>query len=356
MVETFGMFGDASDVRTYNQPAWLEFMRDLRGDGYVYNGLAVSQHTPALMGVDVAIGEAWIQGCWYSSNAVIALAIAAADAVNPRIDRIILRNNITGSRKITAMVLTGTPAAVPVAPALTRTADIWDICIAQVAVAAGATSILTANITDKRTDLTVCGASYPDCIRASGIIPLEAFNVNSKRLTNSALPAAGGDGATVGYANTKTIPLPTGIIYWFAGAAVLAGYLECNGQAVSRTTYPGLFAVFGTTWGAGDGSTTFNLPDLRGRTIFGFDSTQTEFDAIAKTGGAATVTLAETNLPAHHHSAATFKVGSAGVSAGANSKIAPGAVQVTTSDPATGGGAHNNLQPFATMIAMVRGL
>lgn len=61
----------------------------------------------------------------------------------------------------------------------------------------------------------------------------------------------------------------TGVMKSFAGATVPAGYLLCYGQAVSRTTYAGLFAALSTTFGVGDGSTTFNLPDMRGRVAAG---------------------------------------------------------------------------------------
>lgn len=64
---------------------------------------------------------------------------------------------------------------------------------------------------------------------------------------------------------------PVGTIMAFAGGAVPAGYLLADGTAVSRTTYADLFAAIGTTWGSGDGSTTFNLPDLRGRFLRGVD-------------------------------------------------------------------------------------
>ena len=70
------------------------------------------------------------------------------------------------------------------------------------------------------------------------------------------------------------IPLmaPTGAVVAYASSTVPAGYLECNGAAISRTTYADLFNVIGTTFGAGDGSTTFNLPDLRGEFVRGFDN------------------------------------------------------------------------------------
>ena len=66
-------------------------------------------------------------------------------------------------------------------------------------------------------------------------------------------------------------PVPVGSVFYLAVATVPSGYLECNGAAVSRTTYASLFSTLGTLYGAGDGSTTFNLPDLRGEFIRGYD-------------------------------------------------------------------------------------
>ena len=66
--------------------------------------------------------------------------------------------------------------------------------------------------------------------------------------------------------------MPAGTVQLFAMNAVPTGWLECNGAAVSRTTYANLFASIGTTYGAGNGVTTFNLPDLRGQFVRGFDN------------------------------------------------------------------------------------
>ena len=66
--------------------------------------------------------------------------------------------------------------------------------------------------------------------------------------------------------------VPTGSVHMFATTTAPSGYLECDGSAVSRTTYADLFTVIGTTWGAGDGSSTFNLPDLRGEFVRGWDN------------------------------------------------------------------------------------
>ena len=72
----------------------------------------------------------------------------------------------------------------------------------------------------------------------------------------------------------KTISdkIPPGVILMYGAPTAPTGWLECDGSAVSRTTYSSLFAIVGTTFGVGDGSTTFNLPDLRGEFIRGWDN------------------------------------------------------------------------------------
>ena len=66
--------------------------------------------------------------------------------------------------------------------------------------------------------------------------------------------------------------VPAGSVFTFATTTVPSGYLECNGAAVSRSTYASLFSSISTTWGTGDGSSTFNLPDLRGQFVRGWDN------------------------------------------------------------------------------------
>ena len=83
-----------------------------------------------------------------------------------------------------------------------------------------------------------------------------------------------------------------GAIKPWTKATAPAGYLLCNGGAVSRSTYAELFAVTGTTYGVGDGSTTFNVPQLQGKMPQGFDGNTYN---LAGTGGANTVTVAVTN-------------------------------------------------------------
>jgi microcystin-dependent protein len=93
---------------------------------------------------------------------------------------------------------------------------------------------------------------------------------------------------------------PTGAIIQFAGSNPPTGYLLCNGAAVDRTTYATLFAVIGTTYGAGDGSTTFNLPNLQGRVPVG-KSTEAEFDVLGETGGEKAHTITAAQMPSHTH-------------------------------------------------------
>lgn len=78
---------------------------------------------------------------------------------------------------------------------------------------------------------------------------------------------------SVPYALSAPDPTPPGIIQAFGGASAPVGYLICDGTAISRTVYSKLFSAIGTAYGAGDGSTTFNLPDLRGQFLRGVDGT-----------------------------------------------------------------------------------
>lgn len=103
-------------------------------------------------------------------------------------------------------------------------------------------------------------------------------------------------------ANDAYFPTPTGAVIAFAGSSAPTGYLLCDGSAISRASYANLFAVISTSYGSGDGSTTFNLPNLQGRTIVSRDVGQTEFDTLGESGGAKAHTLTTTELPTHTHS------------------------------------------------------
>ena len=107
--------------------------------------------------------------------------------------------------------------------------------------------------------------------------------------------------------------IKVGEILPYAALTAPRGFLVCDGSAVSRATYSSLFSVIGTAFGVGDGSTTFNLPNLKGRVAVGYKSSDTDFDTVGKTGGASTISLAHSHTQnAHTHNVS----GTTGTSAG----------------------------------------
>ena len=92
-----------------------------------------------------------------------------------------------------------------------------------------------------------------------------------------------------------------GSIVMFAGSVAPIGWLLCDGSEVSRSRYQSLFSAIGTTHGSGDGSTTFNLPDIRGRVIIGASQSH----AVSSTGGEESHSLSSSEIPSHSHSVGT---------------------------------------------------
>lgn len=92
--------------------------------------------------------------------------------------------------------------------------------------------------------------------------------------------------------------MPIGSLVEFAGTTAPNGWALCQGQALNRTEYSELFAVIGTTYGAGNGSTTFNVPDMRDRIPIG----KTSNGSLGTKAGSKTATLAIANMPSHRHS------------------------------------------------------
>lgn len=116
---------------------------------------------------------------------------------------------------------------------------------------------------------------------SSGLVPAPAAGKQDMALCGDAtfkvLPiTGGGTGASTAKQAREYLEVePIGTIYAFAGNTLPKGYLPCNGSVISRTTYADLFTVIGTTYGTGDGSTTFNLPNLTDRFIQGSDTVGT---------------------------------------------------------------------------------
>lgn len=145
-----------------------------------------------------------------------------------------------------------------------------------------------------------------------------------------------------------------GDVKFTAGATTGSGWLLCYGQAVSRTTYADLFALIGTTYGTGDGSTTFNLPDGRGRVAAGQDdmggssanrltglTDGVNGDTLGATGGLESTAIAKANLPTD-----PLKLPRATSGSGSNAFLAGGSPSYDVNSQAMGSGtAINNVQP-----------
>lgn len=152
--------------------------------------------------------------------------------------------------------------------------------------------------------------------------------------------------------------LPIGIIMEYPGSNIPSGWLLCDGQAVSRTLYSELFNLLGTTYGSGNGSTTFNVPNLKGKVAVGKDDNDTDFDTLGETGGEKTHTLTENEMPAHSHDLVYVKSNStplnnAGVS-GFNSTNTGVGTKENAVENTGGGQAHNNLQPYIVQNFLIK--
>lgn len=157
--------------------------------------------------------------------------------------------------------------------------------------------------------------------------------------------------------------LPVGTVLPFAGSGAQTGWLYCNGQAANRTTYSVLFTAIGTTYGVGDGSSTFNLPDLRGRVPAGLDVDASGFanritvtasdvsgTVLGSTGGSQTHILTAGELP----TSATYQkeTSHGGQSGTAGSGLAQSPAQ--TALTGANNEAHLNLQPTIILNYIIR--
>lgn len=193
----------------------------------------------------------------------------------------------------------------------------------------------------------------------------------------------GPDDADVSASISGGTGVPTGTVLDFAGTVAPPGYLLCDGAAYGRTggdpsPQPDLFAAIGTTWGVGDGSTTFNVPNLARRVTVGSGGSPTGVlgNAVGNVGGAETHTLSQGEMPSHNHSdsghAHNISLTNQGVCCGTanngNSFIMmtgtntgmlfPLGGSTSTSfaniSNTGGGGAHNNMQPSAVMQKIIK--
>ena len=155
MAEKYFPFNSVSGDREYYAEDFASYFEDIISSGVSANGNNLPVTASSGLTVNVGAGFAWIKGHLYENTATKPLTVAVG-AANPRIDRVVARLDVA-ERKITTIIVPGTPAAAPAAPALVRNADYWDIGLAEITVPASAVTITTAEIKDTRTDEAVCG-------------------------------------------------------------------------------------------------------------------------------------------------------------------------------------------------------
>jgi microcystin-dependent protein len=272
-----------------------------------------------------------------------------------RADRFVVAGQVAGQADYTVR-LDAAPVAVtvPAADASQARTDEVYLVVADAAYDAGALSL--PRLGYRRGDAGG-GAPGPDgAWKASALLAAVAVPAGATSI------AAGDVTDARAFAHAPAA-FPTGMLMPFAGSAAPDGWLLCQGQAVSRTTYRRLFRAIGTAYGAGDGSTTFLLPDLRDRFPVGAGGA---YGLNAK-GGADSVTLTTAQIPAHNHAASTNTTGAHthgyenhvagtrnpdGVS---STTVGPGPGTTTSSGDHShtvsvgntgGGGGHENRPPF----------
>lgn len=153
-------------------------------------------------------------------------------------------------------------------------------------------------------------------------------------LQAAGLPASGG------------LFLPAGIIAPYGGTVVPSGWLFCDGAAISRSLYAPLFAVIGTGYGAGDGETSFNLPDLRGRSPLGIGQGDGLTErSLGETGGEEMHTLTQQELARHRHNLNQFgETATSNCTSAATRHSDVGLIRQTTFSG--GDEPHNNMPPY----------
>jgi microcystin-dependent protein len=164
---------------------------------------------------------------------------------------------------------------------------------------------------------------------------------------------------------------PPGVVLPYAGSVAPSSWLLCDGSAVSRTTYADLFAAISTNYGVGDGSTTFNLPDGRGRVMAGKDDmggtaanrltaggSGITGTTLGANGGTETHTLTSGQIPAHAHPInggnSYYLMRTSGGAVGLTGGTGLADTVTNTSNNTGGGSAHNNTQPTLVINHIIK--
>ena len=156
-MEKSSFFNSVSHDRTYRAEDWAEYFASFIGNGvFPVPSTGLQVVVDSGMNLLLKAGKAWINGYFYNNTSDLSIEIGTADGQLNRIDRIVVRWDLT-NRIISAEVKSSAYSASPTAPALQRDADIYELALADVYVGAGVTAITQSSITDLRLDTTVCG-------------------------------------------------------------------------------------------------------------------------------------------------------------------------------------------------------
>ncbi len=156
-MEKSSFFNSVSHDRTYKAEDWAEYFASFIGNGvFPVPSTGLQVVIDSGMNVNIKAGKAWINGYFYNNTSDLTITIGTADGQLNRIDRIVVRWDLT-NRIISAEVKSSAYSASPTAPALQRDADIYELALADVFVGAGVTAITQSNITDQRLNTSLCG-------------------------------------------------------------------------------------------------------------------------------------------------------------------------------------------------------
>lgn len=156
-MEKSSFFNSVSGDRKYKAEDWASYFGSFIGNG-VFPVPSTGLQVVAGSGMQVTVkaGKAWINGYFYNNTSDLSLTLATADGVLNRIDRIVVRWDLT-NRVISVKAKSSSYSASPTAPAVERDADIYELALADIYIGAGVTAITGSKITDKRLDTSVCG-------------------------------------------------------------------------------------------------------------------------------------------------------------------------------------------------------